>query len=134
MNHADAKIIQADLKAEFLKIHQREGEVYAGLVLGKKGEADYHLFVLPGELVGGTWQEAGKWAEAQGGDLPNRREGRILFANAKEAFKEAWYWLAEQHAGHSDCAWVRGFNGGYQGNDHKSNKCRARAVRRLFLS
>lgn len=26
-----------------------EGEHYAGLILGKDGEADYHLILLPGE-------------------------------------------------------------------------------------
>ena len=133
MNHTEAKIIQADLKAQFLKEHQGEGEVYAGLVLGLDGEPDYHLFILPGELERGTWQEAGKWAKAHGGDLPNRREGRILFANAKASFQAEWYWLAEQHEGLSDFAWLQGFSVGGQHCNHKSNHNRARAVRRLIL-
>lgn len=132
MNHSDAMIIQADLKAEFLKQHQREGEVYAGLVLGLNGEPDYHLFVPAGDFYG-TWNDAMKWAKDQGYDLPNRREGRILFANAKAAFNEVYYWLSEQPAGSSGCAWVQNFDDGLQDFDHKSDECRARAVRRLFL-
>lgn len=132
MNHSEAKIIQADLKTLFLREHMKPGEIYAGLVLGLNGEPDYHLFVLPGELERGTWQEAGKWAKSQGGELPNRREGRILFANAKAAFKEAWYWLSEQRAVYTDCAWLQFFGSGNQYYDLKSNHVRARAVRRII--
>ena len=133
MNHADAKIIQADMKAEFLKLHQREGEIYAGLVLGKNGEPDYHLFLLPGQANDVTWADAGKWAEKAGGALPDRRESRLLMANLGELFEQRYYWTSEQRAGDSDYAWVQLFNGGYQGYNRKSGKCRARAVRRLVL-
>lgn len=132
MNHSDARIFQADLKAQFLKEHMLEGEVYAGLVLGMDGEPDYHLFVPAGEFQG-NWKDAMKWARDQGYDLPSRREGRILFANAKAAFKEVWYWLSEQHEVNPDYAWVQTFGDGNQDCSHKSNQIRARAVRRLII-
>lgn len=132
MNHSDARIFQADLKAQFLKEHMREGEVYAGLVLGMDGEPDYHLFVPSGEFQG-NWKDAMKWSKDQGYDLPNRREGRILFANAKAAFKENWYWLSEQLEVIPAFAWLQHFSSGIQGYDRKSLQNRARAVRRLFI-
>lgn len=132
MNHSDARIFQANLKAQFLKEHMREGEVYAGLVLGMDGEPDYHLFVPAGEFQG-NWKDAIKWAKDQGYDLPNRREGRILFANAKAAFKEVWYSLSEQHEALPDSAWMQYFGSGNQNYYLKSNPHRARAVRRLFI-
>jgi hypothetical protein len=88
----------ASLKAQWLRDNQKPGEVYAGLILGEKGEPDHHLFVMPGEAKDVTFQAAQKWAKEQGGDLPSRREQRVLFANAKAAFHPEWYWSGEQHA------------------------------------
>lgn len=118
-------------KQQFLAENLKPGEAYAGLILGQNGEPDYHLILLPGEAERVTWQEAKEWAKKAGGDLPTRREQRVLFANAKEHFKPEWYWSSEQHASYSDYAWGQDFNNGSQNNLLKSFKGRARAVRRM---
>jgi hypothetical protein len=117
-------------KEQFLKENQKAGEVYAGLILGQNGEPDYHLFILPGEAEKVTWSKAKEWAKKAGGDLPTRREQRVLFANAKQHFKPEWYWSGEQHASDSGNAWGQAFGYGLQGYDNKSVEGRARAVRR----
>lgn len=120
-------------KAQFLKENQKTGEVYAGLILGQDGEKDYHLFILPGEAERVTFAQAQDWAKKAGGDLPNRREQRVLFANAKAAFQPALYWSGEKHASVSDYAWVQDFDSGGQGSGNAYTQLRARAVRRLFI-
>ncbi|WP_441928232.1 hypothetical protein [Marmoricola sp. RAF53] len=113
--------------------HLRPGEVYAGLLLGENGAPDAHLFLLPGDVSGVTWDAAKAWAVKAGGELPTRREQRILFANAKLCFQAAWYWSGEQHADGSDFAWGQNFGNGDQYYDHKSYAGHARAVRRLAI-
>jgi len=109
----------------------REGEVYAGLVLGKDGAADYHLFLQPGAATGVTWQAAMNWAKKLDHSLPTRAEQALLFANLKHEFEPRYYWSSEQ-AGPSD-AWGQLFNVGYQVNLTRSYEGRARAVRRLEI-
>jgi hypothetical protein len=111
----------------------KEGEQYAGIILGKNGEQNYHLVLLPGEIEDANWQKSIDWAKSVGGELPTRREQALLYANLKEQFKSEWYWSCEQHAADSDYAWMQGFSTGGQGNDHKSDFYRARAVRRLII-
>ena len=41
----------------------QEGEAYAGLILGKGEEPDYHLVLLPGEAVDVSWPVAADWAK-----------------------------------------------------------------------
>lgn len=120
-------------KSLFLEQNLRPGEVYAGILLGKNGEPDYHLILLPGEKSNINWNKAKEWASSIGGQLPDRREQRVLFANVKEEFAEAWYWSGTPHAGDTDYAWYQTFLNGYQGFSHKSNYFRARAVRRLII-
>ena len=109
------------------------GEHYAGLILGKEGESSYHLILLPGEQEEINWKDALTWAAEQGGELPNRREQALLYANLKEEFQEAWYWSNTQHASYSSYAWCQSFIGGSQSNDPKHTELRARAVRRLLV-
>jgi hypothetical protein len=119
-------------KAEFLKQHQRGGEVYAGIILSPTG--DYHVFLLSSEAESINWPDAKKWATKQGGELPTRQEQSLLFANCKAEFKCAWYWSSEQNALDSGCAWVQGFGTGSQDNVHADyGYYRARAVRRLTI-
>ena len=120
-------------KAQWLRDNQRKGEVYAGLILGKDGAPDHHLFVIPGEAEKVTFAEAQKWTKKQGGDLPTRREQRVLFANAKEAFQADWYWSGEPHASDARYAWCQDFRDGGQDYGNVSYHCRARAVRRLII-
>jgi len=44
----------------------QEGEAYAGLILGKEEDPDYHLVLLPGEAVDVSWPSAVDWAVARG--------------------------------------------------------------------
>jgi hypothetical protein len=120
-------------KAQWLRDNLKKGEVYAGLILGKDGIPDHHLIVLPGEIEKATFTEAQKWAKKQGGELPSRREQRVLFANAKEAFQPDWYWSGELHASDARYAWYQGFGYGRQGIYYVGDHCRARAVRRLII-
>ena len=119
-------------KEQFLKENQKAGEAYAGLILGQNGEPDYHLFIVPGEAENVTWDKAKEWAKKAGGDLPTRREQRVLFANAKEQFQLDWYWSGELTASNSAYAWCQIFYYGLQhGADRLTDRLRARAVRRL---
>ena len=120
-------------KAQWLRDNLKKGEVYAGLILGTDGVPDHHLIVIPGEAEKVTFAEAQKWAKKQGGDLPTRREQRVLFANAKEAFQPDWYWSGEPYASYASYAWYQDFSYGYQYYDHIGYQCRARFVRRLII-
>ncbi len=111
----------------------KKGETYSGLMLGEDGGADYHLFILPGDAAGAPWEKQMAWAKSIGGDLPTRREQRVLFANAKKHFKPEWYWSKEQRADDSGNAWVQNFGSGYQHYDLKTFQGRARAVRRDYI-
>jgi hypothetical protein len=120
-------------KAQFLAENLREGETYAGLLLGKDGAPDIHLILLPGVATDVSWEQAQKFAAAAGGELPTRREQALLFANLQENFEPRWYWSSEQHASSPSHAWLQYFGSGTQYYGHKSYEGRARAVRRLIL-
>ena len=120
-------------KEQFLKENLAPGEEYAGLILGKNGEKDYHLILLPGEIERANWNKAMNWAESGIGHLPTRREQSLLFANLSEHFRDAWYWSGEQLASYSDDAWSHHFYYGVHGSNSKSFHASVRAVRRLHL-
>jgi len=120
-------------KQQFLADNLNPGEVYAGLILGEDGAPDHHLILLPGSGEKLTFQQAQDWAKKHGGDLPTRREARLLWVNAKAEFKADWYWTGEPYASDSSCAWCQGFDYGYQLSYHVGSELRARAVRRLVL-
>ena len=115
-----------------------QGGIYAGVMRGRNGGADYHLIVGP-EIEETTWEKAkAKAAEiSQDGhsdfSLPFRAEQALQFANVPELFKKEWYWSGEQHAEDADYAWYQFFGYGYQDGTHKHLKLRARAVRRLTI-
>lgn len=108
-----------------------DGEVYAGIVIGKNGADDHHLILLPGEVGDVNWTAAKAWAAEQGGELPTRREQSLLYANASEEFKRDWYWSSEEDG--SGWAWCQGFYYGNQYDYYKDDSLRARAVRRLVI-
>ena len=120
-------------KAQFLESNLAPGEEYAGIILGKDGNPDYHLFLLPGEdEYVFTWDQAGEFARECGGELPTRREQYLLFANLKEQFKDEWYWSGEEPSDQR-FAWLQDFGSGFQDDRHKNNQFRARAVRRVEI-
>ena len=114
-------------------IDLKQGEHYAGIILGKENEPSYHLILLPGEADKINWADALKWAASTGGALPTRRDQALLYANLKDQFKELWYWSSEQHAELADYAWMQGFGYGGQYDDPKASEWRARAVRTIKL-
>ena len=118
-------------KQQFMAENLQEGEIYAGLVLGKDGAADYHLFLQPGVATGVTWQAAMDWAKKLGHSLPTRAEQALLFANLKHEFEPCYYWSSEQSG--PSLAWIQDFNYGTQYDDYRSYEGRARAVRRLEI-
>jgi hypothetical protein len=106
-----------------------EGGKFAGVTVHE--EAPYELVLLPGEAEKVTFEEAEKWAAAQGGVLPSRIDQLVLLKNVKSEFKGEWYWSGERHAGDAGYAWDQGFGYGGQGYGDVSSRGRARAVRRI---
>ncbi len=116
-----------------------QGGIFAGLVRGQEGAADYLLILGPERESELGWQAAIDWAAGLDIDghrdfsLPTRAEQAVLFGNLRDQFESDWYWSCEQLAASADYAWRQLFGSGGQlywlkGYDH-----RARAVRRLTI-
>ncbi|WP_426113669.1 DUF1566 domain-containing protein [Massilia sp. PWRC2] len=119
---------------ESIKQSLPDGEVYAGLILGKNGAPDHHLVLLDGDIDDVTWSAARAWAINRGGDLPSRRELSLLHANLKELFLRVWYWSAEQSETRSQLVWGQNFSSGIQTMYGRQFHGRARSVRRIAVS
>ena len=104
-----------------------EGEIYAGAIINADGNG-HHVILLPGAAEDVTFKQAQAFAEETGGDLPNRVESALLFANCKAEFQPAWYWINEKEG--SSYAWFQYFDYGGQDYDSTDDELRARAVRR----
>lgn len=117
-------------KATFLASILKPGEQYAGILLGKDDQPDHHIILLPGD-VEKNWDEAKAWAASIGGELPQRREQSLLFANLKAEFESAWYWSSEANG--DGWAWDQSFSSGFQCTHPTTYALRARAVRRLAV-
>lgn len=112
----------------------KPGEKFVGVILSADGSRRHALILLPGEIEDANWKKASEWAIRQGGELPDRVEGALLFATLQDEFKPELYWTREQHAGLNDFAWCQYFSYGHQNyGTLKDNQCRARAVRRLAI-
>ena len=109
------------------------GEKYIGTIISADGTRSHHIILLPGAVSEKTWNDAKEWAESVGGELPDRVEGALLFATAKDEFEEDWYWTREAHASGSGYAWGQNFYGGRQDGYAINGELRARAVRRLSI-
>jgi hypothetical protein len=119
----------SNLKA--LRAALPDGELYAGLILGKDGKSDHHLVLLPGEATEVSWAAARDWALGSGGELPTRRELSLLYANLKEHFHREWYWSSEPQETRAQLVWGQNFNSGIQTMYGRPFRGRARAVKRL---
>ena len=108
-----------------------DGELYAGLILGKDGMPDHHLVLLPGEAEEVSWAAARDWAASAGGELPTRRELALLYANLREHFERVWYWSIETQEPRAHLVWGQNFTSGIQTMYGRPFRGRARAVRRL---
>ena len=107
-----------------------EGQIYIGVRGDAKGEL-YHLILLPGDNDDATHAKQLEWAKSIGGDLPDRVEQAMLWANHRDLFKKDLYWSNESHHSDDGCAWYQSFYYGYQDFIRKSYALRGRAVRRL---
>lgn len=109
----------------------KDGELYAGLILGTGEAPDYHLILLPGDAAEVSWPLALDWADRAGGSLPSRRELSLLFANLRAQFDRAWYWSSEPHETRAQLVWGQNFSSGIQTVYGRPFRGRARAVRRV---
>jgi hypothetical protein len=116
-----------------VKDRLKEGELYAGLILGRQGEPDHHLILLPGSAADVSWPAARDWTAERGGMLPTRRELALLFANLREEFDRAWYWSSEQHETRAQLVWGQNFASGIQTVYGRPFRGNARAVRRIDI-
>jgi hypothetical protein len=108
-----------------------EGEHYIGGIISADGTIT-HVILLPGE-INANWQKAGEWAASIGGNLPTRVEQAMLFATARDAFKNYAYWSCQEYEHESGWAWCQSFDDGGQDYYRKGNELSARAVRRLVI-
>ena len=107
-----------------------EGEIYVGCIGDAAGNL-HHVILLPGDNPPATWEAQMEWAKSIGGDLPNRIEQSLLWANHRDQFQKDWYWSNETHHSESGWAWSQDFTNGRQYTNRLSHALRARAVRRL---
>lgn len=114
-----------------VKNRLKEGEHYAGLILGKEGKPDHHLVLLPGEAQEVSWSAAREWAAGMGGELPTRRELALLYANLREQFERLWYWSSETQEPRAQLVWGQNFTSGIQTMYGRPFRGRARAIRRM---
>jgi hypothetical protein len=120
-------------KQEFLASILKKGERYAGIILGKDGEPDYHLILLAPKEVYANWETAKEFTIKVGGELPTRSEQYLLIANLREEFQGKYYWSGDLRAFSSDFAWCHNFYGGGESNYSKHIVLSARAVRRVVI-
>ncbi len=109
-----------------------DGEIYVGCIGDASGNM-HDCILLPGDSDDGNWERQMAWARSIGGDLPNRVEQAILWANFRDHFQGCPYWSNEQHHFNSGSAWVQVFDNGGQISFHKYDELRARAVRRVSV-
>ena len=108
----------------------KQGEIYIGTIGDAAGNL-HHVILLPGDNDSATHEAQLEWAKSIGGDLPNRIEQAMLWANHRDQFKKDLYWSNEIHHSESGWAWSQNFGYGSQNNTSRNNELRARAVRRL---
>ena len=122
-------------KQQFLAENQLEGEIYAGLILGKNGVPDYHLFLRPEKPEKTlSWADAMAWAKSIGYELPTRRDARLLTINCYDSFDvDKWYWTSTHDAHDDGYAWMQVFDNCTQYTTRQSDTGSARAVRRVYL-
>jgi len=109
-----------------------EGEIYVGCIGDVAGNL-HHVILLPGDAKGATWEKQMEWSKSIGGDLPNRIELAMLWANHRDQFEKDWYWSNGTHHAKAGWAWYQDFGYGEQSVILKLNELRVRAVRRLVI-
>jgi hypothetical protein len=118
-----------DKAAQDWTLHIDKGEAYAGIILNEDGTPSHYLILTAIAPTKMNWQEANDWAGA--GNLPNKQESALLYANCKNKLPKEWTWTSTQYSTYS--AWGQSFYDGGQYINGKDHKLRAIAVRRLFV-
>lgn len=80
-------------KQDWITENLKTGEMYAGIILDPAG--DYHVVLREGEVQDVDWTTAGMLAAGFGGQLPTRRELRLILTNKPGMLKAQWYWTAD---------------------------------------
>lgn len=75
-------------KQQWIAENLQPGEEYAGLILGKNGEPDYHLVVVAITETEADWKAHTAWAKKARGEMPTRRELNLLRANLRDLYDE----------------------------------------------
>ena len=102
-------------------------------MLDADGNVKHHLVLLPNRPDADlTWQAAMDWAASVGGQLPDRQEQALLYANCKPHLQPEWHWSREEHQNASR-AWLCNFDDGSQHFTYKSFEGSAVAVRLIPL-
>ncbi|MFK3741048.1 DUF1566 domain-containing protein [Massilia sp. TN1-12] len=120
-------------KDQWLAENMKDGELYAGIVLGTEGSPDYHLVLLPNQATDVNWSAARQWAFMREAALPTRRELALLFANRRDHFDRIWYWADEEHDTRPQLVWGQNFASGIQTVYGKPFRGAACAVRRIEI-
>jgi len=124
------EITTIHIPAATIELHP--GERYAGPVLDAEGRIKHHLVLLPACPESRlNWNDAKAWAASINGQLPDRQEQALLFANCKPHLQPGWHWSCREDEEDASYAWCCLFYDGYQYYDHKSFEGSAVAVRRL---
>ena len=105
--------------------------IYAGIIIGKNGAKDQHIFLLSEQIKNVDWIFATEWAKSLDASLPNKREQILMLANMPEMFDDGWYWSEDQVNENSAQAFIRKTSGSYQISGSKLHKGRACAVLRV---
>lgn len=114
-------------------IELQPGERYAGPVLDATGQLKHHVILLPQRPdEDAPWKAQMDWAASVGGQLPDRQEQALLYANCKDALPHKWCWSSQKHEKDASFAWVCYFCDGDQGINRESDLGSAVAVRRLI--
>lgn len=107
-----------------------DGGTFAGITTTKDGK-HCAVVLLPTQGRDLTWTKAKAWAKQQGGELPSRPVGALLFANVRASLEPHWHWTCEEFTPSS--AWSCNLYRGYQINTRKSYEGSAVAVRLMPL-
>ena len=128
--NTSAKRPPIDIKASTILLGP--GEHYAGVILDESGQIKHHLVLMaerPGKDL--SWSEAMAWASKVGGQIPDRQEQALLYANCKQHLQAVWHWSSQTHESDASSAWYCYFIHGGQNGLRKSYEGAAVAVRRV---
>lgn len=108
-----------------------KGEHWAGTLITPSRRE--HIIVMPDDFDPAPHEIQMERARSVGGELCDRVEGALAFAELRELFHQAVYWTRELHVSDPDYAWTQDFTTGAQLNWDTSSKLRARAFRRIKI-